>query len=66
MSTTTRALRLTLRSYQEEAIAAILAARDRGVRRQLLVLPTGAGKAIVFTELIRRLSVDAGGDRCDR
>ena len=50
---------IRLRPYQEEAIAAVLAARDAGLRRQLLVLPTGAGKTIVFAELIRRFRLPA-------
>jgi ATP-dependent helicase IRC3 len=46
--------RIVLRDYQEEAVTASEAARARGVRRQLLVLPTGTGKAIVFVEVLRR------------
>jgi superfamily II DNA or RNA helicase len=46
---------LTLRPYQREAVQAIREAWcDRGVRCQLLVLPTGAGKTVVFSHLIRR------------
>jgi len=44
----------TLRPYQEETLAAIEAAENRGVRRQLVNLPTGTGKTVVFAELIRR------------
>jgi len=47
---------LELRDYQEEAVRAVLRARDRGVMSQLLVLPTGSGKTVVFAELARRLS----------
>jgi ATP-dependent helicase IRC3 len=43
-----------LRGYQVDALAAIQHAERRGVRRQLLALPTGTGKTIVFAELIRR------------
>lgn len=43
-----------LRPYQREAIDAVLAARRGGVRRMVLALPTGAGKTVVFAELIRR------------
>lgn len=43
-----------LRPYQREAIEAIREAWIKGVRRQLVVLPTGAGKTIVFAKLIRR------------
>jgi len=44
-----------LRPYQEEAIAAVLAAEDAGRRRVVIVLPTGAGKTVVFSTLIRVL-----------
>jgi len=43
-----------LRPYQHEAVAAVLAARREGVRRMVLALPTGAGKTVIFAELIRR------------
>src|SRR2546423_4620694 len=46
--------RLTPRPYQYEAVAALLAATARGVRRPLLVLPTGTGKTIVFALLVQR------------
>lgn len=45
---------MKLRPYQQEAIDAVLAARRCGVRRLLLALPTGAGKTVIFSELIRR------------
>ena len=40
-----------LRPYQHEAIAAVIAARKRGVRRQVICLPTGAGKTVIFSRL---------------
>ncbi|MBM4113678.1 MAG: DEAD/DEAH box helicase [Phycisphaerae bacterium] len=43
-----------LRDYQLAAVAAIEAACQRGVRRQLLALPTGTGKTCTFVEVIRR------------
>src|SRR5215813_14785122 len=46
--------RLVPRPYQYEAVAALLAAAARGVRRPLLVLPTGTGKTIVFALLVQR------------
>src|SRR4029434_8094967 len=46
--------RLVPRPYQYEAVAALLAASARGVRRPLLVLPTGTGKTIVFALLVQR------------
>jgi ATP-dependent helicase IRC3 len=44
-----------LRPYQEEAIAAVLAAEDRGKRRVVVVLPTGAGKTVIFASLVKVL-----------
>ena len=41
----------TLRSYQREAIAAVLEARRAGVRRMVVCLPTGAGKTVIFSHL---------------
>lgn len=43
---------IALRDYQRAAVAAIHEAEARGVRRQLLVLPTGTGKTLCFAELI--------------
>lgn len=40
-----------LRPYQQEAVAAVIAARKRGVRRQVVCLPTGAGKTVIFSRL---------------
>lgn len=45
---------ITLRAYQDEALAAIESAEARGVRRQLGVAATGLGKTIMFTALARR------------
>ncbi len=52
---------MELRPYQAEAITAIEAQWQSGNRRTLLVLPTGAGKTIVFCKLTERLV--RGGDR---
>jgi ATP-dependent helicase IRC3 len=43
--------KITLRPYQEEALSAVREARKRGVRRGLLVLPTGTGKTSTFVAL---------------
>ncbi len=45
---------LKLRPYQEEAIAAVQAASERGIQRPLVVLPWGTGKTCVFSTLIAR------------
>lgn len=43
---------MQLRPYQQEAKQAIFAEWDKGIRKTLLVLPTGTGKTIVFSKLI--------------
>jgi len=43
---------MELRDYQEEARQAIQQEWDEGVKRTLLVLPTGCGKTIVFSKVI--------------
>lgn len=45
---------LRLRDYQHDAIAALFTAWEGGMRRPALVLPTGAGKTVIFAELIRQ------------
>ncbi len=45
---------MELRPYQQAAVDAVIAARREGVRRMVLALPTGAGKTVIFAELIRR------------
>lgn len=42
-----------LRTYQVEAVQAVIDARRRGVRRMVVSLPTGAGKTVIFSELSR-------------
>lgn len=42
---------LTPRDYQRECIAAVAAAKFRDVQRPAVVLPTGAGKTVVFAHL---------------
>lgn len=45
---------MILRDYQSEAIEKIFAAYGRGVRSQLLAMATGAGKTVVFANLVSR------------
>ncbi len=42
---------IQLRPYQEEALDAINTFSDKGINRQLVVLPTGAGKTVIFSHL---------------
>lgn len=44
-----------MRDYQEQAINEIRSAFKVGTTKQLVVLPTGAGKTVVFSELARRM-----------
>lgn len=48
-------LAVQLRDYQREAVAAVLRERDAGTRRQLVALPTGAGKTLVGAALARQV-----------
>ena len=43
-----------LRDYQEGCLEAIENSLSQNIRDQLIILPTGAGKTIIFSELIRR------------
>jgi ATP-dependent helicase IRC3 len=43
---------IELRPYQHDALTAIEAACLRGVRRQVVSLPTGSGKTVIFASLI--------------
>jgi len=45
--------RFELRDYQREAISAVIRTRKSGTRRMVVVLPTGAGKTVIFSELVR-------------
>jgi len=40
-----------LRPYQQEALDAMLKAESSGIAKQLVVLPTGAGKTVLFAHL---------------
>ena len=42
---------MELRPYQKEALDAMLLAENNGIFKQLVVLPTGAGKTILFAQL---------------
>lgn len=44
---------LTPRDYQQECINAVAAAKAAGTQRPVVVLPTGAGKTIVFAHLAK-------------
>jgi len=44
---------IKLRDYQREAIDAVFSAWAEGMRRPAIVLPTGAGKTVVFSALVK-------------
>ncbi len=46
--------RVSLRDYQLDALAEVEARYSAGIHRQLVSLPTGTGKTILFAEEIRR------------
>ena len=46
---------MELRPYQKEAKQAIFEQWDKGVKKTLLVLPTGCGKTIVFAKTAEEL-----------
>lgn len=50
---------LHLRDYQREAIDAVFDAWSGGMRRPAIVLPTGAGKTVVFSALVRKWREEA-------
>lgn len=41
----------SLRPYQQEALDNIVSFSQKGINRQLIVLPTGAGKTVIFSHL---------------
>jgi superfamily II DNA or RNA helicase len=45
---------ISLRDYQIEAVDAVGEAVAGGLRRPVVVLPTGAGKTVIFAEIARR------------
>lgn len=49
---------LKLRDYQRETIDALFTAWSEGMHRPAVVLPTGAGKTVVFSHLITDFRVD--------
>lgn len=51
---------MKLRPYQNEAVEAVESGWAKGYRKQLLVLPTGCGKTIVFAELIKHEVANGG------
>ena len=52
---------MELRGYQNEAKEGIFAEWGKGIKRTLLVLPTGCGKTIVFAKVAE--DCVRGGDR---
>jgi ATP-dependent helicase IRC3 len=48
---------ITLRPYQKECVETIIEKHKQGITRQLVVLPTGAGKTIVMAQLAKELGI---------
>ena len=55
MTATAVDTQIALRPYQCEALTAIEAAALRGIRRQVVSLPTGSGKTVIFAHLIMQM-----------
>ena len=53
MSESKEQKRFSLRDYQKECLEAIYEAYKRGIRRQLISLPTGSGKTVIFSDFPR-------------
>lgn len=51
---------LRLREYQREAIDSVFKAWSDGMQRPAIVLPTGAGKTVVFSALVKRYQEYSG------
>lgn len=49
---------IKLRDYQREAIDAVFKAWSEGMQRPAIVLPTGAGKTVVFSALVKQFVDD--------
>ncbi|OPX88286.1 MAG: type I restriction enzyme EcoKI subunit R [Pelotomaculum sp. PtaB.Bin104] len=47
---------IELRLYQQETISAVRKRQAEGVTRQLVVLPTGTGKTVVFVSLAKQMN----------
>lgn len=47
---------MKLRPYQEEALQAVITSPERGIKRPMVVLPTGMGKTVVFTSIAREMN----------
>jgi superfamily II DNA or RNA helicase len=56
------ATELKLRPYQTDAIDAVFKAWGDGMRRPAIVLPTGAGKTVVFSALIKQFRQERQAD----
>ena len=54
-------MEIVLRDYQIESVNRVLAAYEANPHgRELLVLPTGCGKTIIFSQVIDRLNKQYG------
>ncbi|CZR62239.1 probable 51.5 kDa protein [Phialocephala subalpina] len=53
-------MKIKLREYQEECIQAVLFHLDQGHKRLGISLATGAGKTVIFTQLIDRVQARPG------
>jgi superfamily II DNA or RNA helicase len=47
---------ITLRPYQTEALQSIVDYLEKGINKQLVVLPTGSGKTVIFSHIPQIIS----------
>ena len=53
-------MNLQLRDYQTECLTAISKASNDGVFKQLVSLPTGTGKTIIFAHIVKSIAERGG------
>lgn len=56
--TTTLLAPPNLRAYQRDALAASKGRFDAGINRQLIALPTGTGKTVIFANLLQHPGIE--------
>jgi len=54
---------MQLRDYQEAAVQSAISYLNKGID-PLIIAPTGAGKTVIATEIIKRWQIDNGARRC--
>lgn len=53
-------MKLQLRNYQTECLRAVSDATRDGISKQLVAIPTGTGKTVIFAHIIRQIAQHGG------